>query len=133
MGRSSRLYRRLVEAGLASGASSSYALTRDPYLFEVSATLRHDVELQTVEDVVWDELGRVAGDGVTEAELAKVSKQIRAQLAYGAEGVTGQGYWLGNLEIVHTHTFMDELAERVTARPPTTSGASRRPTFRDRT
>jgi zinc protease len=114
MGRSSRLYRRLVEGGLASGASSSYSLTRDPYLFEVSATLRPDVPLRAVEDIVWEELERVASDGVTESELAKVSKQVRAQLAYSAEGVTGQGYWLGNLEVVHTHTFMDDLADRVT-------------------
>src|SRR5712692_1233950 len=43
MGRSSRLYRLLVDTGRCTGAGSSFGLTRDPYLFGISATLRPSI------------------------------------------------------------------------------------------
>ncbi len=115
LGRSSRLYRRLVEGGLAVGASSSFALTRDPYLFGISATVRPGVEIGQVESAVFEEVDRLHDSGATEDELAKARKQVRAQLVYGSEGVTSIGYWLGSLEIVHSHTLFDDLLERVDA------------------
>ena len=115
MGRSSRLYRRLVDSGLTSFAASSFALTKDPYLFGISATLRPGVELRQVEQVVFEELGRVQEHGVTGEELAKARKQVRAQFVYGSEGVTSQAYWLGSLEMVHTHRLFGEILDRIDA------------------
>lgn len=115
LGRSSRLYRRLVEGGLASGAGSSFALTRDPYLFGVSATVRPGVDIGRVESAVFEEVDRLRAEGATDDELAKARKQVRAQLVYGSEGVTSIGYWLGSLESVHSHKLFDNLLERVDA------------------
>ena len=115
MGRSSRLYRRLVDSGLASSAGSSFGLTKDPYLFGISATLRPGVELARVEQAVFEELDRIRQDGVTEEELAKARKQVRAQLAYGSEGVTSHAYWLGALETVYTHKLFEDILDRVDA------------------
>ena len=98
MGRSARLYRRLVDAELASGASSGFALTLDPYLFSISAVLRPGVDLLKVETAVDEEIDQLLQDGVAESEVAIAKKQVRAQLAYASEGVTNQGYWLGSLE-----------------------------------
>lgn len=115
LGRSSRLYRALVDSGLAAHAGSSFGLTTDPYLFGISAALRPGVALDRVERVVFDEVDRMAQDGVTEEELEKVRKQVRAQIVYGSEGVTSQAYWLGDLEIVSSHELMDTLEARVAA------------------
>ena len=113
MGRSARLYRRLVDSELASGASSGFGLTLDPYLFSISAVLRAGVDLQTVEDAVDEEIDEVLQDGVSEPEVAIAKKQVRAQLAYASEGVTNQGYWLGSLETVDSHKTFDSLLDRV--------------------
>ena len=113
MGRSARLYRRLVDAELASGASSGFALTLDPYLFSISAVLRPGVDLQKVETAVDEEIDQLLQDGVAESEVAIAKKQVRAQLAYASEGVTNQGYWLGSLETVDSYKTFDSLLDRV--------------------
>ncbi len=115
LGRSSRLYRALVETGLASGASSSYTLTRDPYLFSISVALRPQVALAEVERVVFAEIDRLRDEPVPEEELARALKGIRAQFAYASEGVTNVAYWLGSLETIHTHTLYDEFMDRLAA------------------
>ncbi|HEY3083544.1 MAG TPA: pitrilysin family protein [Chloroflexota bacterium] len=115
MGRSSRLYRALVDAGLASHARSSFGLTHDPFLFEISATLRAGVRLDAVEAVAFRVVDELAADGPGEDELARVKKQARAQFAYGTETVTSQAYWLGSLELVHNHRLLDEFLDRIDA------------------
>jgi len=118
MGRSSRLYRALVDAGLASSASSSFALTRDPYLFEIEVTPRPDVSLQQVEEVVFREVERIQADGVERDEMDRALKQVRAQLVYGSESVTDQGYWLGAMEAIDSFESYERLLERLTAVAP---------------
>ena len=115
MGRSSRLYRAMVESGLASGARSHFALTLDPFLFEISATLRPGTELAEAERVVFETVEGLAADGPTEEELAKAKKQVRAQLGYGTETVTSQAYWLGSLEVVAEYELFGDLLGRVEA------------------
>src|SRR5438093_7995754 len=60
MGRSARLYRSLVDAGLASSARSSFALTKDPFVLDVSVTLRSGVELAEAERVLFDVIASLA-------------------------------------------------------------------------
>ena len=115
LGRSSRLYRALVDRELASSASSSYALTRDPYLFSVSAALRPGVALAEVERAVFAEVDRLRDEAVGEEELARTRKGLRAQFAYGSEGVSSVAYWLGSLEAIHTHALYDDFADRLEA------------------
>ncbi len=59
LGRSSRLYRALVDGELASAVSAGYELTLDPYLFTVDATLRPDVEPERAETAVLEQLERL--------------------------------------------------------------------------
>lgn len=113
MGRSSRLYRALVDSGLASSAGSFVALTRDPYLFEIDATLNPGVLLEAVERVVFREVERLQQEGVTEEEMQRAVKQVRAQFVYGSESVTDQGYWLGAMEAIASYEAYLHLLERI--------------------
>src|SRR5213083_1469630 len=61
-GRSSRLYRALVDTGMATDVDASFQLMKDPYLFVVEATLRPHVAHQEVERVILEELARIARD-----------------------------------------------------------------------
>lgn len=113
MGRSSRLYRALVDAGLASNAGSSFALTRDPYLFDIDATPRPGVSLEQIEGVAFQEVERIQKEGVGREEMERALKQARAQLVYGSESVTDQGYWLGALEAIDSYETYGRLLERL--------------------
>ena len=113
MGRSSRLYRALVDAGLASSAGSSIALTRDPYILDIDATPRPGVSLEEIERVVFHEVEKLQQDGVGGEELERALKQVRAQLVYGSESVTDQGYWLGTMEAIDSYETYSEMLERL--------------------
>jgi len=117
-GRSSRLYRALVTAGLASNVGAGSALTRDPYLFRISATARPGVELARIEEVATQEIERLVREGVPELELAKVRRQLRAGHLFSTEGVSNQAHYLGLYEIADSwlafERYLDDLA-KVTA------------------
>ncbi|MBI4278863.1 MAG: insulinase family protein [Armatimonadetes bacterium] len=112
-GRSSRLYRALVDRGLATEASSAYSTRIDPTLFHMTATVRTGVDPEAVERAVDDEIARLCEEPVGEVELAKVKKQARAQCAYAHDGVFGQAVLLGAAAIVDSldlyHKIMDRL------------------------
>jgi zinc protease len=100
LGRSSRLYRALIDGAIASSVSASYDLTLDPYVFAVDATLRNGVEPARAEEAILAELDRIIRDGVPEPELARTKRQLHAQVVYSLEGVTNQSFALGFMDLV---------------------------------
>lgn len=127
LGRSSRLYRALVETELTSSASSGFGLMRDPYLFSLSAGLRPGVAIEEVERVAFAQIDRLRDELPSDEELASALKGLRAQFAYASEGVTSIAYWLGSLGTIHTHTLYDEFLERLAAvAPADVQGVARR-------
>src|SRR5579862_1795571 len=69
--RSARLYRALVERGLASTVGGALLPTEQPFLYSVSATATEGTALSSVESVLLEELDRVEREGITDAELTK--------------------------------------------------------------
>jgi zinc protease len=117
-GRSSRLYRALVETRLAVDAGSSYRPAVDPTLFDIGLTLRPDVAPERAEEAVLAELARLAEEPIDEAEMEKMRKQARAQWVYAGDGVTQQAVLLGSTEIVAGGEFLEQFEERLTAVTP---------------
>jgi zinc protease len=115
LGRSSRLYRALVETELTSSASSGFGLMRDPYLFSISAGLRPNVAIEEVERVVTAQVDRLRDELPTDEELVRALKGLRAQFAYASEGVTSIAYWLGSLDKIYTPALYDEFLDRLAA------------------
>lgn len=109
MGRSSRLYRALVSGGLARSAGSDIGLHVDPYLFGLGATCLPGVEPERIEAAIDAEIDRLRDEVVSEDELRRAIKQVKAQYVYSAEGVTNQAFWLGQMEIVDTYERVDAL------------------------
>src|SRR5262249_11901669 len=87
LGRSSRLYRAMIDGALATSVSCSFDLTLDPYLFTVDATLRSGVEPARAEAAIVHELERIQKEGVPTDELARTQRQLHAQVVYSLEGV----------------------------------------------
>lgn len=118
MGRSARLYRKLVAAGMARSAGSDFDFSIDPYLLLVGVTALPDADPDQIEKVIDTELDRLGGETVSPDELERAVKQVKAQYVYSAEGVTNQAFWMGQMEIVDSYrraeTIIDEI-EQVTA------------------
>jgi zinc protease len=96
-GRSSRLYRALVERELATDVDASFGLTKDPFLFTLEATLRPGVGHAAVEDVLLRELQRLADEPLDDAEFARVRRGLLASVAFPSDTITWRAYRLGSL------------------------------------
>lgn len=115
--RSSRLYRALVDRGLAAEVTSSVYPTRDPGLLRIGATAQAGVLPAAIEEAVLEQLDLLTREEVPPEELARVKRQARAQFVYARDGVHGLGYLIGFYAMVDRpdafFTLQDRL-ERVT-------------------
>src|SRR5205814_4993476 len=93
--RSARLYRALVERGLASSVFGSLMPTEQPFLYTISVTATDGTPLDSVESVLLEELDRVRREGITAAELARAQAQLKARLVFESDSVTNIAHQLG--------------------------------------
>ncbi|HXF83556.1 MAG TPA: pitrilysin family protein [bacterium] len=112
-GRSSRLYRALVETGLASEVTTSLIPAVDPTLLRIVATVRAGVDVRAVEERTLAELERLAREPVGEAELAKVKRQARAQFVFARDGVYRTALALGAFACVDGVEAFPSLLDRI--------------------
>src|SRR6185436_5611370 len=113
--KSSRLYKALVQSGLAAGVSGGFSPTVDPYLYSVFCTVRGGQTPQAVEQALDTEIERVQNEPVSAEELTKAVKQAKAMFAYSAESVTNLGFWLGYTEIFDNYRWFDNYLDRLAA------------------
>ena len=116
--RSARLYRALVDAGLASNVGGAVLPTEQPFLAYFWATVADGQTLRTVEDVALAEIDRFVREGITEPELAKARAQLRARFVYDSDSVTDIAHQLGYFETVdrwQTYTGLIPRLASVTA------------------
>ncbi len=92
---SARLYRSLVEPGLAVRASSEWRPREHPGLFVLHVQAASGVTLSRVEEVLAEEMRRVAAEGPTPRELAEIREKIRASARLAYEGPTRTAFRLG--------------------------------------
>ncbi|HEX9531258.1 MAG TPA: pitrilysin family protein [bacterium] len=112
-GRSSRLYRALVDARLATDVSSSVTPSADPTLFRVAATVRAGGEVGMVEERILTEVDRLTREPVGADELAKVKKQAKAQLIFSRDGVFRLAMGLGAFAVVDEPAAFESLVGRI--------------------
>jgi zinc protease len=87
-GKSARLYRALVDQGLALAADAGTDLHRDLSLHSVYATLAPGATHEQVEEALLKEISRIQTDGVTPQEVARVKQQFLAADAYKRDGTS---------------------------------------------
>lgn len=116
--RRARLYTSLVERGLASVVAGSLLPTREPFLYHVSLTASDGVSLGSLEEAATQEIERVRTAGLTEDEVARAKRQLRARLVFEADSVTNIAHQVGYFETVTGPGFFETLASRVRAVTP---------------
>ncbi len=117
--KTSRLYKALVETELAVSVRGGIQATIDPFLYEISTTLRPEHTPDQVLAVVNDQISRLQDELVPEAEIARAAKQARAMFAYGSENITNQAFWLGYAEMFAGYDwFVDYVKNLAQVTPP---------------
>ena len=113
--RSARLYRALVDRGLASAVSGGLVPTAEPFLFTISATASAGTPLGRLEDAVLNELDRIRREGVTAAEVAKAVHQLRARLVFENDSVSNVAHQLGFFATIASWRHVATLQQRIEA------------------
>src|SRR5262245_46987552 len=111
--RSARLYRALVERGLASAVYGSLMPTEDPFLYTLSATAKTGTPLSAIEAAIIAELDAVRRNGITPAELTKAQAQVFARHVYDSDSVTNIAHQLGYFETIGSLDVYQEAAPRI--------------------
>jgi zinc protease len=132
--RSARLYRALVEQGIASSVSGAMLPTEQPFLYTISATATEGISLDAVEAATLDVLGHVQREGVTAVELARAKAQLRARLVFDDDSITNIAHQLGyfaTIASVDAYTMLpaqiaDTTLEQVNAAARSMFAASNR-------
>lgn len=99
-GKSSRLYKSLVyERQIAVYAGGSYdGLSKDPALFYFYAGVKPGVDVDTVENALYEELEKIKMSGITEMELQKAKNQIEAGFVMGQDSIFYKAMQIGRLD-----------------------------------
>jgi zinc protease len=88
-GKNARLYRALVDSGLALNAGAGSDMHRAASLHLVYASLAPGASLEKVEKALLAEIDRIKTVGVTAAEIDRVRQQFIAADAYKRDGTAG--------------------------------------------
>lgn len=85
-GKSSRLYRHLVDRGLTTGVFGGASRLKDPGLTFVFAMLAPGKSHTEVEETIFRVIDDIKENGISEAELQRAKSQREAQEAFGRDG-----------------------------------------------
>jgi zinc protease len=90
-GKTSRLYQRLVYEGQKAQNVSAFANSRElAGTFQVSVTARNGTSLSDMEHAVYEEVGKLAKDGPTAAELEAAKNGIESASVFALASTLGK-------------------------------------------
>ncbi|MGO8856781.1 MAG: M16 family metallopeptidase [Steroidobacteraceae bacterium] len=112
-GKNARLYRALVDRGLALSAGAGTDLHRDLSLHTVYAALAPGSSQEQVEEALLAEIAKIKTEGVTPAEIARVKQQYVAADAYKRDGTAAVASELNEWIAVGDWTLYVTFPEKV--------------------
>jgi zinc protease len=113
--RSARLYRALVDTGLASSVSGGIVPTADPFVYTISLTATDGTPLDRLEEAALEELDRLRNGQVTAAEVQRAARQLRARLVFENDCITNIAHQLGYFETIGSWRTVETLRDRIDA------------------
>jgi zinc protease len=113
--RRARLYRALVERGVASSVSGALLPTEQPFLYYLSATATAGTSIESVETALLEELDQVQRHGIAPAELEKAQVQLNARFVFDNDSISSIAHQIGFFETIARADIFTTLADRVAA------------------
>ncbi|AFZ04312.1 processing peptidase [Calothrix sp. PCC 6303] len=99
-GRNSRLYRALIESGLASDISASVTSLLEAGWYQIDVTASTNQKLSQIDTALQNAIAKLIKKGVTEEEVTRAKAQLAAGIVLGNRDITNQAMQLGNDEII---------------------------------
>ncbi len=113
--RSTRLYRALVDRGLASSVFGALLPTEDPFLYTIACTVTEGTPTVSVEAAADEALEAVRAEGITPAEFERARHQLRARLVFESDSVTNIAHQVGYFHTLGEVDLYEGLASRLDA------------------
>ena len=117
-GKTSRLYRGLVDGKLATDVDASNETARDPFLLITQATIAPDATLEKAEAGLYKEVDRLKKEPVAPEELARAKRQVQASFVYAKDSIRSLAQQLGYFETVASHKYLDTYLDKIAAVTP---------------
>eukprot|EP01116_Phalansterium_solitarium_P005560 TRINITY_DN1734_c0_g1_i2.p1 TRINITY_DN1734_c0_g1~~TRINITY_DN1734_c0_g1_i2.p1 ORF type:complete len:892 (+),score=352.06 TRINITY_DN1734_c0_g1_i2:1366-4041(+) len=93
-GKTSRLYKAIVDKGLATSVDITASPFRDAGLYVVYAQLTKEAKHEEVERIIVDEIERVQTDGVSDDEVARAQAQLETDFVFSRDGALSVASYL---------------------------------------
>jgi zinc protease len=113
--RKARLYRALVETGIATSLFGLFMPTQEPFLYTLSATATDGTPPAAVEQALLDAVDEVRLRGLTEEEVDRAKTQLKARFVFDRDSVTNIAHQLGYFETIGSASTYESLEESVDA------------------
>src|SRR5262249_10545648 len=113
--RTTRLYRALVDTGLASSVFGALLPTEDPFLYTISCTVTEGRTLAEVEGAALEALTGVRANGITREEFERARYQLRARFVFESDSVTNIAHQLGYFQTIANVGLYRDLVEHLDA------------------
>jgi zinc protease len=114
-GKTSRLYRALVDKEFAVDVSGWAEATIDPYLYRITLVTHPKRKPDEVIAALDAEIKKLQNELAKEDEIKRALKQARAVFVYGNENISNQAFWMGFVEMFSTYewhvNYLDNLAK----------------------
>ncbi len=100
-GRSSRLYRELVQESLhAISVSAEFPWRLDPSLFTIHCILKEKERIEAVENIIYSEIEKLKNGNLWEEELEKAKNMIFTEFVRGLQTNSGIAHIVGSYELL---------------------------------
>ncbi len=115
-GHTSRLYKALVETGMASDVSANPLEMVDKGIWSFSVVVTPQTSLEAIEKVLFREFEKTRTNLLTKEEFQRVINQTKAQFVYAKDSLTDQAMLLGYYETVagdyaRAETYPEKVAQ----------------------
>jgi zinc protease len=113
-GRNSRLYRALIDSGLASDVSASVASLLEAGWYHIDVTASPKQKLPRIDTVLQNAIAKLIQKGVTQEEIKRAKAQLSAAMILGNRDITNQAMQLGNDQIIAgDYRFIDHYLNAI--------------------
>jgi zinc protease len=113
--RSARLYRALVNGGLASAVNGGLVPTQEPFLYTISVTATEGTPLASVEEATLAQIDAVHRHGIRAHELQKAKHQLRTRSVFEGDCISNIAHQLGFFETIASWRLVPSIGQRIDA------------------
>ncbi|OGU82687.1 MAG: hypothetical protein A2499_17990 [Stygiobacter sp. RIFOXYC12_FULL_38_8] len=112
--RDARLHKKLVEEkSIAVSVAGGFGISKDPTMFQISATVKPDSSIDKVEKMLWEEINLMKKEAVTDHELQKVKNRFKFAQETSYIKNSDIGTRMSQYEAYYGWDFLAEFQKRV--------------------